>query len=324
MSMYEIIKSSAIQFSFDPKIENENKLKKHSKYIIVGMGGSHLAGDLLKLIEPNIDVIIHNSYGLPAFIKEELSSRLIILSSYSGNTEEVLEAQKEAEALGLSCAVIAVGGKLLENAKKNQTPYIEMPNLNIQPRCALALNLKSLLKIIGNIDALNQITELKDTFKPESKEQDGKNLAQQIKGCTPIIYASEKNKSIAYNWKIKFNETGKIPAFYNVLPELNHNEMTGFDVRDTTEKLSEKFCFVFLKDENDHEKIQKRMSITQKLYQDKKLPCFEIKMEGNNIFEKIFYTLTIADFAAYFTAEIYGLESEQVPMVEEFKKLIES
>ena len=126
--MYEMIESSAGQFAFEPEIKNIDKLKKFSKYIIVGMGGSHLAGDLLKLIDPNIDVIIHRSYGLPLLPKEEMENRLIILSSYSGNTEEVLEAQTEAEKLGLSQVVIAVGGKLLAIAKEKEIPYIQMPD----------------------------------------------------------------------------------------------------------------------------------------------------------------------------------------------------
>jgi glucose/mannose-6-phosphate isomerase len=328
MSMYNAIKQSSIQFAFEPKIENEKNLKKFSKFIIAGMGGSHLAGNVLKLIKPELDIIIHSSYGLPAISKEDLAKTLVILSSYSGNTEETLDAYEEADKLGLDRAAICVGGKLLEKAKKDNVPYVQMEDIkidgtSIQPRSALTLNLKSLLKIIGEDEILTEITKLKDDFRPETFEENGKDIAKKIKGYTPIIYTSEKNFALAYNWKIKFNETGKIPAFYNVLPELNHNEMTSFDVKEKTHELSERLCFIFLKDKTDHIKIQQRMEITTKLYEDRKLKVFEIDISNNNIFHKIFKTLTIADFAAYFTAESYGLESEQVPMVEEFKKLIE-
>ena len=100
--------------------------------------------------------------------------------------------------------------------------------------------------------------------------------------------------------------------------------MTGYDVRDTTRTLSEKFCFIFLTDEDDHPKTINRMTVTKKLYDERNLKTHQIKITGENIFHKIFNTLVIADFAAYFTAESYKLESEQVPMVEEFKKLIEN
>lgn len=322
MSMYEEINRSAGQFAFKPKIENGENLKKVSKYIIVGMGGSHLASDILKMIKPELDIVIHRSYGLPSLTTEDLKDRLVILSSYSGNTEEVLDAYDEAGKLNLQRAVITIGGKLLDKAKKDKVAYVQMPDLNIQPRLALALNLRSLLKLLYEEEMLKEMEKLKDDFHPEEFEEEGKKMAERLRDSVPIIYASEKNTALAYNWKIKFNETGKIPAFYNVLPELNHNEMTGLDVKDTTRKLSDKFYFIFLRDEEDHTKIKERMDITSKLYEDRDLKTCKFAISGENIFHKIFNTLVVADFAAYFTAESYSLESEQVPMVEEFKKLI--
>ncbi len=130
------------------------------------------------------------------------------------------------------------------------------------------------------------------------------------------------NEAIAYNWKIKFNETGKIPAFYNIFSELNHNEMTGFDVKDVTKDLSKNFTFILLKDNADDERIQKRMRILKKLYEDRGLSVIEIELQGDTAFQKIFSSIILADFAAYYTAMGYGLDPEQVPMVEEFKKLV--
>lgn len=320
MSMFNTIKETAKQFGFEPKIENETNFHHASKYVLVGMGGSHLAAGLLKILKPDLDIIIHRGYGLPALA--DLKERLVILSSYSGNTEEVLDAYEKAGELGLSRAVISIGGKLLEEAKRDKVSYIQMPDFSVQPRSALPLNLISLLRLIGEETILKEVSELQNTFRPARVEDEGKSLAEKLNGHIPVIYSSEKNQSLAYNWKIKFNETGKIPAFYNVLSELNHNEMTGFDVKDSTRALSEKFYFIFLHDSEDHPKIQKRMAITAKLYEDRKLPTHSITLSGRNIFHKIFNSLTLADFAAYFTAEAYGLDSEQVPMVEEFKKLI--
>src|SRR3989338_7534914 len=124
-------------------------------------------------------------------------------------------------------------------------------------------------------------------------------------------------------WKIKFNETGKIPAFYNVFPELNHNEMTGFDIKDATRALSEKFHFIFLKDPEDLDKNQRRMSITEKLYQYRGLKVSTVGLSGNNRQERVFSALILSDWTAFYTARSYGLEAEQVPMVEEFKKLMQ-
>ncbi len=321
--MYEAIKNINKQFLYEPEIINQENLVKKSSFIVVGMGGSALAPLLLKTWKTKIDIIIHRDYGLPEFLEEELKNKLIILSSYSGNTEEVIDAFKEAKEQNLNMAVISTGGELLSLAKENNVPYIELPNTyNVQPRLALGLSIKAFLKIMGEEDELKKIGGLAATLNPSDYEKDGKTLAEKMKNCIPIIYSSNNNSSIIYNWKIKLNETGKIPAFYNVFPELNHNEMTGFDIKDSTKALSSKFYFIILKDSKDNPKIFKRMEVLQKLLKDRNFQVEIIELGGKDTWYKIFSSLILADWTAYYTALQYELEPEQVPMVEEFKKLI--
>lgn len=323
MAMYEAIKNFASQFTYEPKIENADVLKPATKFLVVGMGGSHLAADLLKVRYPGFDVIVSQDYELPALPEKALKNRLIILSSYSGNTEEVLSAFKEAKAKNLSAAVVSIGGKLLELAQKHKLPYIQMPDTGIQPRSALGFNLIALLKLMNQPRAIAEANQLSSTLKPVEFENQGRELSKRLKSFVPVIYSSLRNLPIAYNWKIKFNETGKIPAFYNVFSELNHNEMTGFDAKDTTKTLSKNFYFILLEDESDHPQIKKRMQILAKLYRERNLKVDFVKLiNSNNGFYKIFSSLTLADWTAFHTAKSYGVEPEQVPMVEEFKKLI--
>lgn len=323
MAMYEAIKNFNRQFEYEPHIENATALQPTAKFLVVGMGGSHLAADLLKVWNPGLDVVVHEDYGLPAISDEDLAERLIILSSYSGNTEEVISAFEEAGTKNLSRVVISIGGKLLELAKKNKLPYIQMPDTGIQPRSALGLTLMALLKLMDQQQAMRGASKLSSMLKPAEFEDQGRELAERLKGFVPVIYSSSRNLPIAYNWKIKFNETGKIPAFYNVLPELNHNEMTGFDAKDTTRELSKNFYFLLLEDDSDNPKIKKRMQILAKLYRERSLKVEFIKLtSSSDSFYKIFSSLILADWTAYHTAKSYGVEPEQVPMVEEFKKLV--
>ncbi|MBI2578754.1 MAG: bifunctional phosphoglucose/phosphomannose isomerase [Candidatus Aenigmarchaeota archaeon] len=319
--MYETIKGFNNQFSFMPRIENEKNLEKRRKFIVAGMGGSHLSAGLLKIWNPSLDVIIHQDYGLPAMEADELEERLVIAISYSGNTEEVVDAFEKAVEKKIPVAVISTGGRLLEMAKKHSVPYVRMPDTGIQPRCALGLSMKSMLKIMGEEKALKEMESLV-SMNPGDYEKDGRDLAGSLKGRVPVIYSSARNYAIAYNWKTKFNETGKIPAFFNVFPELNHNEMTGFDSNDKTMPLSEKFHFVFLKDTEDNPKIQKRMEVLKALYNERKLGVEIAEIKGKSVFHRIFSSLLTADWAAYYTSQIYGTEPEKVPMVEEFKNLI--
>ncbi len=320
--MDEAIKNFAKQLKFNPKIENKTNFKKYKKFLICGMGGSHLAGDLLKILNPELDLIVHSDYGLPELSEKNFQKRLVIISSYSGNTEEIIDGFNTAKTRGLPIIVIASGGKLIELAKQNSVAYIELPSTGIQARSALGFSLVAMLKATAQKDLLKAAKELSKTLKPTDFEQPGKALAEKLRGFVPVIYSSSANYPIAYNWKIKFNETGKIPAFCNALPELNHNEMTGFDVNDQSKFLSEKFYFILLQDGSDRPENIKRMQMLRQIYQQKNLKTETVELIGQNKLEKIFSSLLLADWAAFYTAKNYGLEPEQVPMVEEFKKLI--
>ncbi len=320
--MYESIKSFNKQFLWEPEIVNGEKLSGKKSFAVVGMGGSALSPMLIKTRQPECDITIKKDYGLPDYPLEELKNKLIILSSYSGNTEEEIEAFHEARKKNLEFAVISTGGKLLSLAEEAGTSYVKMPNDGIQPRMAQGYSLRGFLKLMAEEEALKETSKLALDLDPLAYEEKGKKMAEKIRGHVPVIYSSARNLSIVYNWKIKLNETGKIPAFCNVFPEVNHNEMNGLDVHDATRNLSENFYFIILKDKNDHPQIQKRMEVLEKLYKDRGLKVETIELEGKNIWHKIFSSIILADWTAYYTATGYGLEAEQVPMVEEFKKLI--
>ena len=320
--MLNAIKNFHKQFSYNPKIENNKYYKKSKKYIILGMGGSHLAADLLKIFSPELKLIIHKNYNLPILSKKELKESLIIANSYSGNTEEVLSGVKIALKNKLNIFIISTGGKLIKLAKKNNIPYIQIPNTGIQPRSALGFNIRALAKAIKLNNLLKDTELLSKKLKPNIFKKRGENLSKKLKNYIPIIYSSTKNTAIAYNWKIKFNENTKIPSFYNVIPELNHNEMNGFDYINTNKKLSNNFYFIFLNDKNDYDKNIKRMKILSKLYKNRGFKIINIELNGKNIIEKTFSNLILADWVSYFLALKYKVNPEQVPMVEEFKKLI--
>ncbi len=319
--MEKAIQQFAAQFQFSPIVENADKLKKTNSYIVCGMGGSNLAPGLIKMRLPEKNIISHRDYGLPS-VPEQLKGSLIILSSYSGNTEETIDSFKTALREELSMAVIATGGKLLALAQENAVPYVQMPDTGIQPRSALGYSLRALLALMDESAILEETSELAHALDMEELRAQGEALAGRVSGRVPIIYASTVNFPIAYNWKIKYNETGKIPSFCNVIPELNHNEMTGFDVAKTTVELSERFYFHFLMDSDDHPQVAKRMSVLFDLFEARKLIGEKIFLSGGSVFEKIFNSLLCADWAAFTTATSYGLDPEQVPMIEEFKQRI--
>lgn len=316
------IKNYGRQFEYEPMVQNAGKLKKYKKFVVCGMGGSHLAADILKAWHPELDVVIWPSYGLPPLRDQDLKERLIIASSYSGNTEETIDAFNAARTKKFPLAVLAARGKLIALAEKHKIPYVQIADFHQQPRMATGLGLMGLLALMGERTWLGEAKQLKNMLSPGREEHRGKDLAKRLHGNIPMVYASFRNAALAHNWKIKLNETGKIPAFDNAVPELNHNEMTGFDAKGPTLSLSRNFHFVFLKDGSDDRRIMKRMSAMEKLFKDRGFPSEVVLLQGKTELQKIFHALLLGDWVAYHTARLYGVDAEPVPMVEEFKKMI--
>ncbi len=320
--MYDAIKTFNKQFEYQPTIENAGKLVRKNRIIVAGMGGSELAAMLMKLNYPEIDFILHRNYGLPRMGDEKLKDSLVLAVSYSGNTEETIDAFNAALQKGIPVAVIATGGKLLELAQQNSLPYVQMPSTGIQPRMALGLSTMALLKMAGQEKTIEELRKLASSLNPTDFEEEGKKLAQALKDRVPLIYVSKRNEAVGYVWKIKLNETGKIPAFYNVFPELNHNEMTSFDVQESTRHLSKNFSCILIRDSEDHPRIQRRMETLEQLYATRGIPVHRVDLEGTSRLFRIFASLILADWTSFYTADLYHVEAEQVPMVEEFKRLI--
>src|SRR3989344_4156340 len=206
------IKNFPKQFEWEPEIGNAGGLFAYQKVIVAGMGGSALAADLLKMVLQDIEITVHRDYGLPETVLRKSGSKdvLVIASSYSGNTEETIDAFLEAKKRGLPVAAMATGYLML-----------------------------ALLKLIYEEEKMKELKMLAKKLNSAHAETEGKALAANLHVKVPVIYSSNKNFALARIWKIKFNETGKVPAFANYFPELNHNEMTGFDTRPNTRELSE-------------------------------------------------------------------------------------
>ena len=313
--MKDSILNFAEEFKYQPEIINSDNLKEYKHIILAGMGGSHLAGDTIKAIKPGIDIYIHKDYDLPPYGDTFFKEGLLVVSSHSGNTEETLSFLNKALEKGYGVIIISSGGKILEIAKENNLPYIELPKVNIQPRVAIGYVMAALAHVLKNEELINNIAELANILKPESLMDKGEELANEISRYIPVVYTSTRNLTIAYNWKIKLNETGKIPAFYNIFPELNHNEIQGYH-----SELSKNICPIFVFDSEDDRRIDKRMIVMKKQLDDMGVKTIRVDIDGDTRQERILNSILLADWVAYFTAIKNGDDPEEVAMIEDFKK----
>lgn len=308
------------QFNWEPTVNYLERLSSHPYVIVGGMGGSHLAANLLPLIGSSKPVFVHQNYGLPNLPPHVLRNGLFIASSHSGNTEETLDFAETALGNNYALAGITTGGKLAKLLEGNKLPHVMLPDDHIQPRVTLGYGLLALSKLLGEDALVPKLRDLK-TFDTQPAQTEATKLASSLYRSVPIVYASERNQALSYIWKITFNETAKIPAFSNTFPELNHNEMTSYDHHRSTSKLSKQYQFIFLRDQADHPRIQQRMDITKKLYEDRGFAVHDIQLQGSSQ-EKVFSSLLLGSWTALLLAEHYRNEPEQVPMVEDLKKFL--
>jgi len=318
--MREIILNFPKQFQEGISCAKDIRIKKKfQNFCLCGMGGSALGGSLIQsyLNEKEIKTrfIVQRGYSIPYFINKDW---LVIIVSYSGNTEETINCFREAVKNGLQMVAISSNGKLEKIAKSKKVPLILIPK-GYPPRMALGYQFGAIIKILQKAGIKLNLNEILDLNKisPKSQEQSGKILAKNINKAVPLIYASDRFKILARIWKIKFNENTKIPAFWNYFPELNHNEMTGFE---NYKNQDSEFYFIILRDKNDMSRIKKRMQLTAKMLKKQGLKGQIIDLKGKTFLQKLFQSIILADWTSFYLAKIYGTDPVPVKLVEEFKK----
>jgi glucose/mannose-6-phosphate isomerase len=314
--MKEILRTYNTQLKFVPEIINEHLVRKNFKQIVLcGMGGSHLCAGILKTIEPGIDIYVHREYDTPPFSKSFLESSLLVASSYSGNTEEVVSFYKKAKQLyDLPVLCISMGGELIELAKTNNDPYIILPQTAFVPRTALGISTLALASVLKDKNIYYKIQNL--VLDTNALEKQAEELSQKMNTKTPLFYASNQNLNLAYNWKIKFNETAKQMAFYNVFPEANHNELEAYEYISNQES----FMPVLMRDSNDHARIQKRFDVFEELLKEKGIEYISIDISDTDIYQKVFKTIVLGDFVTTILAQKRDIPQAEVPLIEAFKK----
>jgi glucose/mannose-6-phosphate isomerase len=291
---------------------------------ISGMGGSSLPADVLNDLLScskelkSLEIIINRSYSLPQKAKNEC---LNIFASYSGSTEETVSSFNEAIREKLPSLAIAHGGKILEMSKQNGIDCLMLPEV-IQPRYALNYFIAILTTLAANLGFIKDISDdilasLNEVSKKmDNLEEQGKTLSEKLFKKTPVIHTTFRYESLARIWKIKINENAKTPAFYNVYPELNHNEMLGYTLPQAD------FHIIALSDRKDHSQIIKRMEITAKLLQKKGIETSTVDITDSNFLNTLFTGLVLGDWTSYYLALAYNQDPTPVEMVEDLKKLL--
>jgi glucose/mannose-6-phosphate isomerase len=317
------------QANFKADIQNSGNHQPVYNIVVAGMGGSALAAVLVKswlkldLPEP-IEIV--RTYDLPKYVDKDT---LVIASSYSGNTEETLNCLEQAKTKGAQIAIIASGGKLIEQANSDQITHVQLPG-NLQPRMAVIYNLCALVSLLADFgvvsdNKIDEIANVSEWLRSETSKWVGdiptsenyaKQLALQAVGKTAIFYGGTLTAPVAYKWKISWNENAKNVAFWNELPEFNHNEFIGW----ASHPVEKPFAVFDIVSSLEHPRILKRFEITDRLLSGVRPKSTVINLAGDSAIQQLLWGSILADFASIYLAILNGVDPTPVNLIEKLKQ----
>ena len=297
--------------------------------VTVGVGGSGISGDIIRELvscEAELPLVTVKGYDLPAFVNCET---LVFVASHSGNTEETLSAYETARRRGAGIVCVTSGGKLLEAARSDNVPVVVIPD-GFPPRWALAYLFTPILMILGRLgyiedrrealdEAVRLIGDLTTVICPEAPASvnQSKRLALAMHGKVPLIYGSTGiTSAAALRWKTQINENSKAHAFWNIFPELNHNEVVGWSARPD---ISKAIHVVLLRDKEDHPRVERRMKATKELMADAS-GISEVFSHGKTKEVRLLSLVHVGDFTSLYLAFLYNQDPMSIWAIDYLKE----
>lgn len=296
--------------------------------VLTGMGGSAIAGDLLRSYvaeELQIPFLVNRTYRLPGFVDRD---SLVIVSSYSGNTEETMASYRDATHREAAVLCITTGGEVERLALKHGHACIKVPP-GLQPRAALGYSFFPLFLALSRMGFIKprtaDISETVVALKKKSliyadlnnPENHALQMAKRLHGKLPVIYsASDRLDAVNVRWRGQICENSKHLAFGHVLPEMNHNEIVGWKV---DRQLMKKMAVVFLRDVGTLPRVRVREEITKGIIQKKASIVLEAWSEGTSLLARIFSLVYTGDWVSYYLAILNNEDPTPVRVIDYLK-----
>lgn len=295
--------------------------------VVNGLGGSAIGGDLLRSYladEVKVPFIVNRTYTLPSFVDRDT---LVIISSYSGNTEETIAAHREAHRRKAKVLCVSSNGETARMAKKYRQPLITIPG-GLPPRAALGYSFFPVMLALAKMkfirsrdaDIRETITLLRKksrTYASLTKTNIAFELAKQLYTKLPIIYSGgERFDIVNLRWRGQLAENAKVLAFGHVLPEMNHNELVGWKV---LKRHMDEMVVVFLRDKADHPRVKIRMEITKDIVQQYAAKVIEVESEGRSLLARMFSLVYLGDWVSYYLAMLNGVDPTPVKVIDYLK-----
>ena len=303
--------------------ENANLInpnKKIDNVIITGLGGSGIGGKIASELIANeikVPVVVNNGYFIPKFASK---NTLVIVSSYSGNTEETVSAMRQALDVPCEVACVTSGGEVMQIAKETKSNCILIPGGN-PPRAMLAYSLVQQLFLLNNYGLISEnfknelisSVELLDSNEEQIKDE-AKDIANKIHGKTPVIYIEDYMSGVATRFKQQINENSKELCWDHVIPEMNHNELVGWAGG------SNDYAPIFLINETDYSRNKVRQRVSKDIISKYSNTVIEIKSKGDSIIQRALYLIHLTDWISVYLGNIKKVDTIEVDVITGLKE----
>ncbi len=330
--MFQLVNDFSSQLNHAEEIGNAltldpNYAKGITKIVFSGLGGSAIGADFIRsylTYDLNIPIFVNRHYLLPKFVDAQT---LLIVSSFSGDTEETLSALKNGLSAKAKILAISSGGELGRQAQTHSFPLIKIPG-GMSPRAALGYSVAPLLVALSKLGFKSayrseEFTEAKQLLSELSKNKYGlsvpysKNEAKQLAfkcfNHYPIIYSGPDYLDVvALRWRGQIEENSKALASHHIFPELNHNELVGW--KNPTSFLKQVIVFI-LRDQADHKRVQMRMNLTKQVIQKYAAEVIELHSQGKGLLARMFSQVHLGDWISVYLAALYQVDPTPVEVI---------
>ena len=319
MKMDDYINDFALHLKDAAYISNNTKLtsseKKIDNILICGLGGSGIGGTIIKDIlseKSSVPIVVNKGYFAPNFVSK---NTLVIVSSYSGNTEETLSALKMCEKAGAEIIIITSGGKLRSIAEKKNYNLVVIPAGN-PPRAMFGYGFTVLFYVLNHYKIIDNffVKELERAIEIIEKEKiltqkKAKEIAKNIYKTNPIIYCAEGYEGVAIRFRQQINENSKMLCSHHVVPEMNHNELLGW--RTNTKGVS----VVYFRSDTDYKRNSFRVDINKEIISKYTKNISEIwSKEGSKIINSLCF-INIGDWVSWYLSEMNSVDAIEIDVI---------
>jgi glucose/mannose-6-phosphate isomerase len=299
------------------------------KVVVLGMGGSAIAGDIWRVLlqrECAIPVFNVRQYDLPPFVDERT---LVIASSYSGNTEETLSAFEQSLPTPAHKLVITSGGRLLTEARANGIPAFTY-EFDGEPRAAIGWSLTPLLVLSQKLgwmqgvesdlaEAIDVMSSLRLELTEASPHSSNpaKQLASRLYDRLPVIYAGSPLTEVAHRWKSQLNESAKVWSFYEELPEIHHNAIVGISL---PRSIASSTTAILLSSRDlVHRRVQMRHDFTHDKLSEAGVDVAEVESRGDSALARMMSLILFGDYVSTYLAFLNDVDPTPTDVIEELR-----